>query len=80
MIAVFDISPNVINLPPGPGPHSATMRWEVRNAVSVTINGNPEPPVGSRTISPGLGTHTYVLKATNQHGTVTRTQTIQVKP
>jgi len=79
-ILVFDISPNVINKPPGPGPHLATMRWDVRNAASVTINGIAEPHSGSRTLQPPLGTHTYTLRATNAHGTDTRSQVLHVKP
>src|SRR4030043_1315743 len=61
-IAVFDISPNSIHQPPGPGPYSATMRWEVHNATTVNINSVSEPNSGSRTLSPSsLGTHTYIL-------------------
>ena len=79
-IAAFDISPNTIHKPPGPGPYSATMRWEVRNATSVTINGLTEPHSGNRSLTPSLGTHTYTIKATNANGTVTRTQTLHVVP
>lgn len=79
-IVAFDISPNSIHKPPGPGPYSATMRWEVRNATSVTINGTAEPHSGGKVLTPSLGTHTYTLKATNANGTVTRTQTLHVTP
>jgi len=79
-IVVFDISPNTIHKPPGPGPHSATMRWEVKNAASVTINGLSEPHSGSKTLTPALGTHSYTIKATNANGTVTRTQALHVVP
>jgi len=79
-IVAFDISPNTINVPPGPGPRMATMRWDVKNAANVTINGNPEPPSGSRTLTPPLGTHTYTLRATNPNGTDTRTQVLHVIP
>src|SRR4030042_821248 len=79
-IAAFDISPNTIHKPPGPGPYSATMRWEVRNATSVTINGLTEPHSDNRNLTPSLGTHTYTIKATNANGTVTRTQTLHVVP
>lgn len=79
-IVAFDISPNTINIPPGPGPRVATMRWDVKNAASVTINGNPEPQSGSRTLTPSLGTYTYILRATNANGTDTRTQVLHVVP
>ena len=79
-IVVFDIAPNIIHHPPGPGPNNATMRWEVQNANSVTINGIAEPHSGSRVLSPSLGTHTYTLRATNAKGTVTRTQALKVIP
>ncbi len=79
-IVVFDITPNLIHVPPGPGPFSATMRWEVRNAASVTINGYTEPHSGNRTLTPPLGTHTFTLKATNAQGTVTRSQVLRVTP
>jgi hypothetical protein len=78
---VFDITPNTIHKPPGLGPFSATMRWEVRNATSVTINGLTEPHSGSRTLSPSaLGNHTYILRATNANDTVTRSQVLHVIP
>jgi len=77
-IVAFDISPNNIHKPPGPGPYTATMRWVVLNATSVTINGISGPHAGSRTLAPTLGTHTYTLKATNAKGTVTRTQILRV--
>jgi len=80
-IAFFDISPNNINRPPGIGAHSATMRWEVHNATTVSINGISEPHSGSRTLSPSsLGTHTYILRATNAAGAVTRAETLHVNP
>jgi hypothetical protein len=79
-IVVFDISPNTIHHPPGPGPNQAMMRWEVRNATSVTINGMTESHSGSRVLTPLLGTHTYTLKATNANGTVTRSQVCHVVP
>jgi len=79
-IAFLDISPNLIHKPPGPGPYSATMRWEVQNATSVTINGTSGLHSGSRTLSPSLGTHTYTLKATNANGTVTKSQVLKVTP
>ena len=79
-IVAFDITPNTIHVPPGPGPYSATARWEVRNATSVTINSITEPHSGSRTLSPTLGTHTYTLKATNAYGTDVKTQVLHVIP
>ena len=80
-VAVFDISPNSIHRPPGPGPYSATMRWEVSNAITVNINGISEPHSGSRVLTPlTLGTHTYILRATNANGAVTRSQVLLVTP
>ena len=80
-IAVFDITPNTIHRPPGPGPHQALMRWEVNNATSVTINGSPEASSGSKMLSPvSLGTHTYILNATNANGPVTKVQNLLVAP
>jgi len=79
-ILVFDITPNTIHHPPGPGPNKATMRWEVQNAASVTINGIAEPHSGSRILTPTLGTHTYTLRATNAMGTVTKVQVLHVVP
>jgi PKD repeat protein len=79
-IVVFDISPNIINVPPGVGPHSAVMRREVRNAGTVTINGSPVSAAGSQTLTPGLGTHTYVLRAFNPAGEDTKTQILHVNP
>jgi hypothetical protein len=79
-IVAFDISPNTIHVPPGPGPRTATMHWDVRNAASVTIDGNPEPLSGSRILTPPLGTHTYTLRATNANGTDERTQVLHVVP
>ena len=80
LIVVFDISPNIIHVPPGPGPYLATMRWDVRNAATVTINGITEPHSGSRTLKPPLGNHTFTLRATNANGTDTKTQVLQVRP
>ncbi len=79
-IVFFDITPNIINLPPGPGPNKALARWEVLNATSVTINSITEPSSGNRILTPPLGTHTYTLKATNANGTVTRSQVLRVLP
>ncbi|MBM4446456.1 MAG: hypothetical protein FJ023_03775 [Chloroflexi bacterium] len=79
-IVVFDISPNTIHHPPGPGPNKAVMRWEVQNAASVTINGISESHSGNRILTPALGTHTYTLRATNAQGTVTRVQVLHVVP
>jgi hypothetical protein len=79
-IVTFDISPNVINIPPGPGPRNATMRWEVRNAASVTIDGSPVALSGSRILTPPAGTHTFVIRAVNPQGTDTRTQVLRVVP
>jgi hypothetical protein len=79
-ILVFDISPNTINVPPGTGPHQATMRWEVRNAAAVYINGSPVALNGSQILTRGLGTHTYVLRAINAAGEETRTQVLHVNP
>jgi hypothetical protein len=79
-IAVFDISPNTIHIPPGPGPFKAIMKWDVKNAVTVTLDGNTVAHSGSREISPPLGNHTYVLKAINPQGTVTKTQLLHVTP
>lgn len=80
VVMVFDIIPNAIHHPPGPGPNKALMRWEVRYATTVTINGNPEPHSGNRILSPPLGTHTYTLRATNAHDTVIRIQVLTVVP
>jgi hypothetical protein len=79
-IALFDISPNTIHVPPGPGPFKAIVRWDVKNAVSVTLDGNPVGATGSREVSPPLGTHTFILKATNPQGTVTKSQVLHVTP
>ncbi|MDD5311489.1 MAG: hypothetical protein PHO26_00440 [Dehalococcoidia bacterium] len=81
-IVVFDISPNIINAPPGTGAHSAVMRWEVHNAATVTINGSPVASAGSQTLtwSLGLGTHTYTLRAFNPAGEDVKTQAIRVNP
>lgn len=79
-IVIFDISPNSINIPPGSGPHQATMRWEVRNAVNVTLNGAPVPLIGSQVLTPPLGTHSYVLRAVNPQGEDTKTQVLHVNP
>jgi hypothetical protein len=79
-IVVFDIAPNIIHHPPGPGPNNATMRWEVKNATTVTINGITEPHIGSRVLSPSLGTHTYTLRAINANDAVTKTQVLKVIP
>ena len=79
-IVVFDISPNTINIPPGTGAHNATLRWEVKNAVNVTLNGSPVPLIGSQVLTPPVGTHTYVLRAFNPAGEDSRTQTLRVNP
>jgi hypothetical protein len=79
-IIMFDITPNVINIPPGPGAHNATMRWEVRNAANVTIDGAPVALSGSRILTPPLGAHTFVLRAVNPQGTDSRTQVLRVVP
>lgn len=79
-IVVFDITPNIIHVPPGPGPNKAVMRWEVQNATSVTINGITESSSGNRILTPSLGTHTFTLKATNAQGAVTRSQVLRVTP
>jgi hypothetical protein len=79
-IVVFDISPNAINVPPGSGAHSATMRWEVKNAANVTLNGSPVPPIGNQVLTPPVGTHTYLLRAFNPAGEDSRTQTLHVNP
>lgn len=79
-ILAFDISPNKINIPPGTGPHQATMRWDVRNAAAVYINGSPVALSGSRILTPGVGVHTYVLRAVNPAGEETRSQVLHVTP
>jgi hypothetical protein len=79
-IIVFDINPNTINIPPGSGAHNATMRWEVKNAASVTLNGSPVSPTGSQVLTPPVGTHTYVLRAFNPAGEDSKTQTLRVNP
>lgn len=79
-IAQFDISPNTIHVPPGPGPFKAVIRWDVKNAVSVTLDGNPVGATGNREVSPPLGTHTFILKATNPQGTLTKSQVLHVTP
>jgi hypothetical protein len=79
-IIVFDINPNTINIPPGNGAHNATMRWEVKNAVNVTLNGSPVPSSGSQVLTPPVGTHTYILRAVNPAGEDTKTQTLRVNP
>jgi hypothetical protein len=79
-IALFDISPNTIHVPPGPGPYKAILKWDIKNAVDVTLDGSPVLHNGNREISPPLGTHTFVLKASNAQGTVTRTQVLHVVP
>lgn len=79
-ILVFDISPNKINIPPGAGPHQATMRWDVRNAAAVYINGSPVALSGSRILTPGIGVHTFTLRAVNPAGEDTRTQVLHVTP
>lgn len=55
------------------------MRREVRDATGVTINGAPEPPSGSRVLTPPVGVP-YTLRATNAYGTMVRTQQLAVKP
>jgi len=80
VVMVFDIIPNTIHHPPGPGPNRAVIRWEVRYATTVTINGNPEPHSGNRILTPPLGTHMYTLRATNAHDTVIRIQVLTVTP
>ena len=79
-ILAFDISPNVINMPPGLGPHNANMRWDVRDAANVTIDGIPVSPSGVRVLSPPVGFYTYTLRATNAYGTDAKSQTLSVMP
>ena len=79
-IVVFDISPNAINIPPGSGPHQATMRWEVRNAVNVTLNGASVPLTGTQILTPPLGVHNYILRAYNPQGEDSKTQVLHVNP
>lgn len=79
-IAMFDISPTTIHIPPGPGPFKAIIRWDVKNAGTVLLDGNPVAHNSSREISPPLGTHTFVLKATNAQGTVTQSRVLHVTP
>jgi hypothetical protein len=79
VVVYFDITPNLIDKSLG---QKATMRWDVNHATHVVI----EPGFGavshsgSRVLAPALGGHTYVLKATNAAGTVTRTQHLEVRP
>lgn len=79
-VAYFDIDPNIIHTPPGPGPNNALMRWDVRYAASVTIDGVPVSSSGSKLLSPPVGTHTYTLKATNAYGSVVKTRVLKVIP
>jgi hypothetical protein len=79
VVVLFDINPNVIDKSLG---QKATIRWDVNHATHVVIDPGfgAVPNAGTRVLNPPLGGHTYVLKATNAAGTVTRTQHLEVKP
>ncbi|MBM3173577.1 MAG: hypothetical protein FJZ85_07725 [Chloroflexi bacterium] len=79
VVVLFDISPNVIDKSLG---QKATMRWDVNHATHVVIDPGfgSVSHSGTRILAPSLGGHTYVLKATNAAGTVTRTQHLDVRP
>jgi hypothetical protein len=80
LIAMFDISPTTIHVPPGPGPYKAIMKWDVKNADTVLLDGNPVGHSGTREFTPPIGTHTYVLKAISPHGSDTKSRVLHVKP
>ena len=76
----LDIIPNVVDKSMG---QKATMRWDVNNAVQVVIQpgfGEVQHQ-GTKIVNPpALGVHTYTLITSNGAGTITRTQTLTVKP
>jgi hypothetical protein len=80
LIALFDISPTTIHIPPGPGPYKAIMKWDVKNADTVLLDGNPVGHSGTRELTPPVGTHTYVLKAVSSVGTDTQSRVLHVTP
>ena len=80
LIALFDISPATIHIPPGPGPYKAIMKWDVKNADTVLLDGNPVGHSGTRELTPPVGTHTYVLKAVSSAGTDTQSRVLHVTP
>jgi hypothetical protein len=77
-ITLFDITPNVIRKHLG---EKATLRWDVNGATNVYISGGigNVPNSGSRIVTPA-GTTNYVITATNANGTVTKAQTLIIKP
>jgi hypothetical protein len=80
LIALFDILPATIHIPPGPGPYKAIMKWDVKNADTVLLDGNPVGHSGTRELTPPVGTHTYVLKAVSTVGTDTQSRVLNVTP
>lgn len=80
VVILFDISPNVVDKSMG---QKATIRWDVNNAVQVVIQpgfGEVQHQ-GTKIVNPpALGVHTYTLITSNGAGTITRTQTLTVKP
>jgi hypothetical protein len=80
LIALFDISPATIHIPPGPGPFKAIMKWDVKNADTVLLDGNPVGHSGTRELTPPVGTHTYILKAVSSVGTDTQSRVLHVTP
>ncbi len=58
---------------------SSLITWEAYGAASVTLNGEPVDPIGSRTVTPAQTT-TYTLEASDDEATVSREVTVQVFP
>ena len=74
VVVSFDIAPTQIT-----AVESATLKWEVTDAVQVTIDQSigEVPLKGSRSVSPATST-VYELIATNEAGSTSRTATITV--
>ena len=72
-IVHFDAAPDTVQ-----GGQSATLRWEVRNAYSLTIDGlGPVATRGSQTVTP-LVTTVYTLRVAGTGGSRTAQATVTV--
>jgi hypothetical protein len=56
---------------------SAVLRWQVRNATTLDLDGVPVPPQGEREVTP-LATTTYLLTAQGQDGPALARATVTV--
>jgi hypothetical protein len=75
VIETFDVSPDIV-----PRGQSSTLHWNVTGATSVHINNlGFVPPVGSIVVSPEASIM-FVIIASNEKGSVSKSHQLTIKP